>query len=386
MAHMMKMTRTAVGHMFNHYGRSDDLEKAAYVIRSNENINSVNTVLNYNLACNDQPLGQLEFLNKRLSEVRVQNRRDVNVMVSWVVTLPQTLNNQGFADEEKFFREAYAFLSERYGKENVISAYVHLDETTPHLHFAFVPITEDTKRGGFKLSAKEVVNRQDLRTFHKNLSDHMERVFGRDIGILNEATKEGNKSIAELKRQSAAERLQSAMLEASKIVSKAQDDVKPIEEHKRILQGEIEGLQRDLLTTQQVKDVPHSKTLIGDKQVISTADFEALCKTAATAEALLEEIVPARKVNARAKEIISQAEQKADIIINDAKRESLQVVIGRERKVSVLEKKLTAIEKHLNEALSLMPEKTRSEFLSAWEKTSPEEKIHKRTKGFDHER
>lgn len=386
MAHMMKMTRTAVGHMFNHYGRSDDLEKAAYVIRSNENINSVNTVLNYNLACNDQPLGQLEFLNKRLSEVRVQNRSDVNVMVDWVVTLPQTLNNQGFADEEKFFREAYAFLSERYGKENVISAYVHLDETTPHLHFAFVPVTEDTKRGGFKLSAKEVVNRQDLRTFHKNLSDHMERVFGRDIGILNEATKDGNKSIAELKRQSAAERLQSAMLEASRIVSKAQDDVKPIEEHKRVLQGEIEGLQRDLLTTQKVKDVPHSKTLIGDKQVISTADFEALCKTAATAEALLEEIVPARKVNARAKEIISQAEQKADIIINDAKRESLQVVIARERKVSVLEKKLTAIEKHLNEALSLMPEKIRSEFLSAWEKTSPEEKICKRTKGFDHER
>ena len=377
MAHMQKFSKGAIGHMLGHYDRSKEVPELKA---------PVNTVLNYNLACNDQPLNQLDFIHQRLSEIRVQNRSDVNVMVDWVVTLPQALNNQGFADEEKFFREAYAFLSERYGKENVISAYVHLDETTPHLHFAFVPVTEDTKRGGFKLSAKEVVNRQDLRTFHKNLSDHMERVFGRDIGILNEATKEGNKSIAELKRQSAAERLQNAMLEASKIVSKAQDDVKPIEEHKRVLQGEIEGLQRDLLTTQQVKDVPHSKTLIGDKQVISTADFEALCKTAATAEALLEEIVPVRKVNARAKEIISQAEQKADIIINDAKRESLQVVIGRERKVSVLEKKLTAIEKHLNEALSLMPEKTRSEFLSAWEKTSPEEKIRKRTKGLDHER
>jgi len=368
LAHMMKMTRTAVGHMFNHYGRSDDLEKAAYVIRSNENINSVNTVLNYNLARNDQPLGQLEFLNKRLSEVRVQNRSDVNVMVDWVVTLPQTLNNQGFTDEEKFFREAYAFLSERYGKENVISAYVHLDETTPHLHFAFVPVTEDTKRGGFKLSAKEVVNRQDLRTFHKNLSDHMERVFGRDIGILNEATKEGNKSIQELKRQSAAERLQSAMLEASRIVSKAQDDVKPIEEHKRVLQGEIEGLQRDLLTTQQVKDVPHSKTLIGDKQVISTADFEVLCKTAATAEALLEEIVPARKVNARAKEIISQAEEKASVILARAKRESLKTVIDRERKVSDLENKLQRANNCLQVALSLLSETARQEFVSAWDR------------------
>ena len=266
MAHMMKMTRTAVGHMFNHYGRSDDLEKAAYVIRSNENINSVNTVLNYNLACNDQPLGQLEFLNKRLSEVRVQNRKDVNVMVSWVVTLPQTLNNQGFADEEKFFREAYAFLSERYGKENVISAYVHLDETTPHLHFAFVPVTEDTKRGGFKLSAKEVVNRQDLRTFHKNLSDHMERVFGRDIGILNEATKEGNKSIEELKRQTAAERLREASAKASQIVSTAQDKANALEQvihalenRQTILEGDIKALEVNLqgrqLQVQEIMDI-----------------------------------------------------------------------------------------------------------------------------------
>ena len=85
------------------------------------------------------------------------------------------------------------------------------------------------------------------------------------------------------------------MLEASRIVSKAQDDVKPIEEHKRVLQGEIEGLQRDLLTTQQVKDVPHSKTLIGDKQVISTADFEVLLQNCSNAEALLEEICAGAK-------------------------------------------------------------------------------------------
>ena len=212
MAHMQKFSKGAIGHILGHYDRSKEVPELKA---------PVNTVLNYNLACNDQPLNQLDFIHQRLSEIRVQNRSDVNVMVDWVVTLPQTLNNQGFADEEKFFREAYAFLSERYGKENVISAYVHLDEITPHLHFAFVPVTEDTKRGGFKLSAKEVVNRQDLRTFHKNLSDHMERVFGRDIGILNEATNEGNKSIEELKRQTAAERLREASAKASQIVSTA---------------------------------------------------------------------------------------------------------------------------------------------------------------------
>ena len=75
-------------------------------------------------------------------------------------------------------------------KENVISAYVHFDEVTPHMHYAFVPVVEDKKKGGYKLSAKEAITREDLRTFHKDLSNHMERVFGRDVGILNEATKE----------------------------------------------------------------------------------------------------------------------------------------------------------------------------------------------------
>ena len=42
--------------------------------------------------------------------------------------------------QELFFEETYAFLSERYGAQNVISAYVHLDERSPHMHFAFVPV------------------------------------------------------------------------------------------------------------------------------------------------------------------------------------------------------------------------------------------------------
>ena len=45
-------------------------------------------------------------------------------------------------------------MNERYGKENVISAYVHFDEVTPHMHY-FVPVVEDKKKGGYKLSAKK---------------------------------------------------------------------------------------------------------------------------------------------------------------------------------------------------------------------------------------
>ncbi len=41
-------------------------------------------------------------------------------------------------------KEAYEELNEMYGEENIISAVIHVDETTPHLHCGFVPLT---KRG-----------------------------------------------------------------------------------------------------------------------------------------------------------------------------------------------------------------------------------------------
>ena len=72
-------------------------------------------------------------------------------------------------------------MNERYGKENVISAYVHFDEVTPHMHYAFVPVVEDKKKGGYKLSAKS--HNKKLGTFHKTLATIMETGHsGRDVG------------------------------------------------------------------------------------------------------------------------------------------------------------------------------------------------------------
>lgn len=216
MAHMMKHTKASCGHMFAHFDR-----KAANIC--NENLDRTRTHLNYNLATH-QTMDQGEFVKQRCSEVRCQNRKDVNVMVSWVVTAPKDLPE---TEHKSFFQASYDFLSNRYGKENVISAYVHMDEVTPHMHFAFVPVHQEFRAfDGFvgiyeqpRLSAKKVVDRNDLRTFHTDLQKYVERELGHEVGILNEATKEGNKSIAELKRKSATERLQE--VEKAEHVAKA---------------------------------------------------------------------------------------------------------------------------------------------------------------------
>lgn len=202
MAHCEKYTMAAVGHMCNHY------ERTGNVTRSNDNIDSERTGQNYNLGP-ARELSQVEFIRERLGEVRCQKRADVNVMVDWVVTIPQDFKAAHPDLERDFFQQTYNFIAERYGGErNIISAYVHRDEVTPHLHCAFIPITADKRRGGEKVCANDVITRKDLRTFHGDLQAHLERSLGVEVNILNEATKEGNKSIQELKRGTAKAELE----------------------------------------------------------------------------------------------------------------------------------------------------------------------------------
>lgn len=253
MAHMMKHTKASCGHMFAHFDR-----KAEHI--SNENLDRTRTHLNYNLATHQQ-MDQGEFVRQRCSEVRCQNRKDVNVMVSWVITAPKDLPEQ---EQRAFFQASYDFCKKRYGIENVVSAYVHMDEVTPHMHFAFVPVVRTFKQDKknpdistevVKVSAKECVNRYDLQSFHEGLQRYVERELGHKVSILNEATKEGNRSIEELKRQSATERLQEATEKASKIVSKAQMQAQGINDSLIAVKAEYEAKKAYVREADRVSDV-----------------------------------------------------------------------------------------------------------------------------------
>lgn len=58
-----------------------------------------------------------------------------------------------------FFKNALPIIEKEYGP--IVSAAIHFDERTPHLHFCTVPILKNSE-GNYKLSAKEVMgNRQE---------------------------------------------------------------------------------------------------------------------------------------------------------------------------------------------------------------------------------
>ena len=273
MAHVAKYSKGAMGHMMAHYDRSKDC---------GDNVDKERTHLNYNEAAHQQ-LTQLEFIHKRLSEVQVHNRKDVNVMCDWVVTAPKDFLAEHPDREREFFDSAYRFLEAKYGKENVISAHVHKDEVTPHMHFAFVPVVYDKKKDCYKLSAKECVTRADLRKFHSELQQHVSEELGIQVNIENGATKEGNLTIPQLRaQQERADSLAEQSSEAQKQLEAVSEELGKVKTALEALQAEIkptEAAVADLRDMDELADRA-GKTLTG-KVVRSKKDDDVLRRAAA---------------------------------------------------------------------------------------------------------
>lgn len=298
MAHLKKFGKGAVGNMMSHYERSSE-EKIG-----NPDVDHSMSHLNYNLAFKNQPLPQVEFLQKRLGEVKVQNRKDINVFCSWVLTAPSDLPK---SDEKKFFEDSYSFMQKRYGAENVISAHVHNDETTPHLHFSFIPITEDLKKGGYKLSAKEVCTRKDLQTFHQDLSAHLQNTFGRDVGVLNSATENGNKSIKELKQ-------------------KQYDEITQLERQKEEIQAKIDDLKKIDLDMAEIEKI-QPKPFLGAIKGVSVDDVEDLKLLAKQKYVLERENKVLKNENIKLKQQVPTVEQKLENSRKFAKLANLEKLV-----------------------------------------------------------
>lgn len=100
-------------------------------------------------------------------------RKDAVKMVEATVQLGGDITKESEETQIEALKQAYEELKEMYGEENIISAVIHVDETTPHLHCDFVPLT---KRGN--LSAKDVIGdkKKMRRTQEKFLEAMQERV------------------------------------------------------------------------------------------------------------------------------------------------------------------------------------------------------------------
>lgn len=379
MAHVAKYAKGALGHMLSHYDRSKD--------NLNDGIDKSRTELNYNLA-DHQQMKQLDFIHKRLGEVKVQNRKDVNVLCDWVITVPKDLPQE---EHRKFFEESYRFLNSRYGKENVISAYVHMDETTPHMHYAFIPVKHGFKKNKknpdisteyYKVSAKEVLTRYELKKFHPDLQKHLERALGHEVKILNDATKEGNRSIQDLKRQSATERLQEVTKEASEIVSKAQMKAFDINNSLNGIKAEYEAKKAYVDEVDKVSKI--SMMYPADAKVTEKGIMHKQKYVTVPAE-----LWEAKHVSANEKSYLKSATESFEKqIANYRKTLAAQSISSLNERITALEKQNHSLKKEcqeyhafkdkINRVLNKLPDDVTRAFMNEYKQNEQRKNVHDR--------
>lgn len=201
MASVEKFSFSAVSNQLRHIERTIENPK-------NKDIDVSRHDLNYSLLP-DRGMSSYTYFKKRLADpdVYVYKKQDMKPMCGWIITAPDDVPTE---KEDLFFRQCFNFLNERYGSENCIQAVVHKDESgKSHMHYCFVPIAERTKMSAnhkerYKVSARDVITRRELRDFHPMLDKYL-REHGLPCSVYTGVTARqgGNRTVKEMKAERA---------------------------------------------------------------------------------------------------------------------------------------------------------------------------------------
>ncbi|EPY6472517.1 MobV family relaxase [Clostridium sporogenes] len=157
----------------------------------NKDINKSKSDLNYDLV-NENKINvskKVYDLIEKRRESKKAIRKDAVLIDEFIISSDKKFFEDMNQDEiKKFFETSKQFFAERYGKENIISANVHLDETTPHMHLTVCPLRDG------KLQSKNIFNRKELRYLQDELPKTLNKNgFDIERGVEG-ATKEHTKT------------------------------------------------------------------------------------------------------------------------------------------------------------------------------------------------
>ena len=155
-----------IGHIEAHNER----EKEKYA--SNPDVDTARSHLNFHLVMPERKY-RAEAEN-HIAAAGCRTRSDsVRVVEALVTASPEFFNGKKRSEVRAYFTEALEFIKQNQNPDTIISAVVHMDEKTPHMHLCFVPLTEDKR-----LSAKEIVgNKKKLTWWQDEFWKHMVKKY-----------------------------------------------------------------------------------------------------------------------------------------------------------------------------------------------------------------
>ena len=241
---------------------------------SNKNIDLERIHLNYSLK-NSKLSYEREFDRLREeNDLKGQIKTTSIISCEYIITSDNKFFNEiGEEDTERYFETAYDFICKYkdLGKENIISAVVHMDEETPHMHLTFIPVVHTKDKAGKdidKVSESEFWQGRDSYrklqdAFYGYVKEHgFELERGEPSGRENLSVEEYKKvtNFEELKKNMEPQQKQNEQILSEEKIKLdnipkikinrdetiQQKIIKPLEEQNKTLLKQNQNLQNDI--------------------------------------------------------------------------------------------------------------------------------------------
>ena len=120
----------------------------------------------------------LQDINSEIQAAGAKPRSNSVLALDTIYTAsPEFFQGKTNQQNDDFFKDCLQFHQERFG--HIISAVVHYDETTPHLHIISVPLTPDNR-----LSARDVIgNKAKMSKTQDSFFEQVGKSYGLERGI-----------------------------------------------------------------------------------------------------------------------------------------------------------------------------------------------------------
>ena len=118
---------------------------------SNDNIDKEKTYLNYSLKSPKYRYDKEFDIMKEKYDLKGQIKTVSNIACEYIITSDKQFSEEiGEEETRRYFETAYKFVSEykNLGEQYIMSAKVHMDEETPHMHLIFLPVVHTTDKKG----------------------------------------------------------------------------------------------------------------------------------------------------------------------------------------------------------------------------------------------
>ena len=148
----------------------DERTKEKYA--SNPDVDTSRSRLNFHLVKPNR--SYRAEAEKQIAEAGCRARKDsVRVVETLITASPEFFQGKKPREVKEFFAYALEFIQSKQSPETIISAVVHMDEKTPHMHLCFVPLTSDGR-----LSAKDIIgNKKKLTQWQDDFWKHMVKKY-----------------------------------------------------------------------------------------------------------------------------------------------------------------------------------------------------------------